>query len=368
MGLEIPEKEQLQSKQPKFRLNMDSRERVFRAFNFKEADKVPAWFGSSPEFLQKAMNALNMDEEGVRKRFGDDFRRVYGVYQEPGYQVSKTATWKSPFGVERIGIGFGQPTTHPLKDITTVKEAFDYYSPNPDWVNVSNIKNDADKYHREFAILGGDWSPFWHDAVDLFGMEELFIKMYEYPEVVKTVIDQIVNYYYVVNEHIFDAAGDSIDVFFIGNDFGSQTGPLLGIDLFSEFLLPSLKKLIDLGHSYNHKVMLHCCGSIRLLLPLMIEAGLDGIHPLQPDCYGMEPSKLKKDFGDKILLNGGIDSHNILINGKSDYVKRETIRILDIMAPGGGYVAGASHDYILEETPFENVLAMFDAISEYQLA
>jgi uroporphyrinogen decarboxylase len=346
---------------------MTSRERVTRAFDFKESDKVPAWCGASPEFLQKAMLALNTDEEGVRRRFGDDFRRVYGIYKEPGYHLSDGATWKSPFQVERRGIGYGQPVTHPLKEATTVKEVLDYQWPDPEWVDVSNIKNEADRYQREFAILGGDWSPYWHDAIDLMGMQELYMKMYEYPDVVHALLDQVVKYYYKVSENIFETAGDSIDIFFIGNDFGSQAGPLLGPDLFEEFLLPQLKKLIDLGHRYGHKTMLHCCGSVSLLLPSMIKAGLDGIHALQPDCYGMDLSELKKDFGSKILLNGGIDSKRVLINGTPEFVKKETRRVLDIMAPGGGYVAGASHDYILEETSFENVLAMFDTITDYRM-
>ena len=80
---------------------MTSRERIKRAFDFKESDKVPAWCGASPEFMQKAMQALNTDEEGVRRRFGDDFRRVYGVYKEPGYKISEGTTWKTPFQVER---------------------------------------------------------------------------------------------------------------------------------------------------------------------------------------------------------------------------------------------------------------------------
>jgi uroporphyrinogen decarboxylase len=344
---------------------MTSKERVQRAFSFKESDKVPAWFGSSPEFMQIAMKALQTDEEGVRRRFGDDFRRVSGVYKEPGYHLSPGATWKSPFQVERTGLGYGQPLSHPLKDATTVNEVLDYPWPDPDWVDVSNVRRDAEKYRGEFAILGGDWSPYWHDAVDLMGMEELYVKMYEYPDVVHALIDQIVRYYYAVSENIFEAAGASIDIFFIGNDFGSQTGPLLGRELFEEFLLPPLKRLIDLGHRYGHKTMLHCCGSVRLLLPLMIEAGLDGIHALQPDCCGMDTFELKSKFGKQIVLNGGIDSKRVLIQGNLDLVRKETRRVLEIMTPDGGYIAGASHDYILEETPFENVLAMFDTILEY---
>jgi uroporphyrinogen-III decarboxylase len=98
----------------------------------------------------------------------------------------------------------------------------------------------------------------------------------------------------------------------------------------------------------------------------MIQAGLDGVHALQPFCAGMEPAQLKKDFGGRILLNGAIDSQRVLIDGTPGFVRDETRKILDIMSPGGGYVAGASHDYLLEETPVQNVLAMFDAIQEYR--
>jgi uroporphyrinogen decarboxylase len=78
----------------------------------------------------------------------------------------------------------------------------------------------------------------------------------------------------------------------------------------------------------------------------------------------MDLRKLKADFGDKILFNGAVDSHHVLLNGTPDYVRQVTCEVLDIMMPGGGYVAGASHDAILEETPLENVLAMFDTIRE----
>jgi uroporphyrinogen decarboxylase len=79
----------------------------------------------------------------------------------------------------------------------------------------------------------------------------------------------------------------------------------------------------------------------------------------------MDLAKLKADYGGKILFNGAIDSHHVLIDGTPDLVRQRTRQVLDIMAPGGGYVAGASHDYILEETPVENVVAMFDTVGEY---
>jgi uroporphyrinogen-III decarboxylase len=79
----------------------------------------------------------------------------------------------------------------------------------------------------------------------------------------------------------------------------------------------------------------------------------------------MNLKELKKEFGDKIVFNGCIDSHHVLIDGTPEYVRSETKRTLEIMKEGGGFIAGASHDYILEETPVENVLAMFEAIRDF---
>ena len=345
---------------------MTSRERVLAAFAHTEPDRVPAWCGSSPEFWQKAKSALGLDDEGLKRRFGDDFRRVYAVYKGPAPGLSDGATWKSPFGVERTGIGYGQPLSHPLATAASVRDVDAYPWPDPSWMDVSGVKREADAHAGQYAILGGDWSPFWHDVIDLVGMERLYYMMYDQPELASLLFTRVTDFYWAVSRNIFEAASSSIDIFFIGNDFGSQTGPLLGVDLFERFALPSLVRLIDLGHRCGLKVMMHCCGGFRPLIPSMIRAGLDGVHALQPFCEGMEPAALKRDFGGRLLLNGAIDSQRVLIEGTPDLVRDQTRRVLAIMSPGGGYVAGASHDYILEETPLANVLAMFDTIREYR--
>jgi len=349
-----------------------SKDRVLVAFEHRDPDKPPRWCGASPEFLEKAKRELNLDEEGLRRRFGDDFRRVFSGYTGPVQAFTSESdfkteiTWVSPFGVPRSGIGYGQPLSHPLSGADTVARIQDYPWPDPDWIEVSGIRMSASQWSDEFAILGGEWAPFWHDAIDLVGHEQLYYLMYDYPEVAEKLLELITDYYYAGSERTFEEAGDLIDIFFIGNDLGSQTGPLLGLDLFRRFLLPQLKRLIDLGHRYGLKVMLHCCGGFRPLIPDLIDAGMDGLHALQPDAVGMDPAGLKRDFGEKILLNGSIDSKHILIDGESpEWVRERTREILRIMAPGGGYVASASHDTILEETPVENVLAMFDAVEDF---
>ncbi|MFC1692750.1 uroporphyrinogen decarboxylase family protein [Candidatus Latescibacterota bacterium] len=343
---------------------MIPRDRVLTAFEHKDPDRVPTWCGASPEFLEKAKRELGIDDEGLLLRIGDDFRRVFARYAGPEFTLSPGAIYRTPFGIERLGIGYGQPLSHTLAN-ATLANIHNYPWPNPEWMDISQIRNDVRKYEGHYAILGGDWSPFWHDAIDLLGMENLYYKMYDSPILVDAVMEHIVDYYASVSQRIFDAAANVIDIFFIGNDFGSQAGPLIGEKLFRRFLLPHLERLIDLGHTYGKKVMLHCCGGFAPLIPSMIEAGLDGLHAIQPDCHGMCLRKLKADFGDKILFNGCIDSRNVLINGTPDSVREKTCEVIDIMKTGGGFVAGASHDTILEETPLENVLMMFDTIREY---
>jgi len=347
---------------------MNSRERVLAVLKNEKSDRTPCWCGASTEFWEKAKKELNLDDEGLRQRFGDDFRRVIAPYNGPIFPLKfKNAKYRSVFGVERDGMGYGQPLHHPLAE-ATLQDINNYPWPDPEWIDVSQLKKEAQEYQGQYAILGGEWSPFWHDAIDLLGMENLMIKMFLEPELVKSVLDKIVDYYLAVNQRIFEVASDEIDLFFIGNDFGGQTGPLISPELFEEFISPQLERLIKLGHSYGLKVQMHCCGGVRELIPLMIEAGLDALHALQPDCTGMNLSELKTRFGSKIVLNGGIDSKRILINGTVDYVKEKTSEILEIMTQGGGYIAGASHDSILEETPVENVLAMFDTITNYRIS
>ena len=344
---------------------MTPRERVLTAFEHQEPDQVPVWCGASVEFWEKSKRELGIDDdEALRVRFGDDFRRVTAPYTGDTKPLPEGVTYRTVFGVERQGLGYGQPLSHPLAN-ATLDEVHAYPWPDAKHLDVSKIRAEAESYNKQYAILGGDWSPFWHDAIDLLGMEQLYLLMYDEPEVVDAVMKHMVDYYTAANKRIFAEAGSAIDILFIGNDLGSQNGPLLSPAQFERFVLPELKRLIDIGKSHGVKVMMHCCGGFAPLIPALIDAGLDGVHAIQPCCAGMDLRELKREFGDKILFNGAIDSQHVLIDGTPETVREQTREVLKIMMPGGGYVAGASHDTILEETPVENVIAMFEAVREF---
>ena len=336
---------------------MTPKDRVFSAFAHEPPDRVPLWIGASSDFWEHAKAQLSLDEEALRVRLGDDFRRVFA--RLPGLPPNTTV-----MGIERHGLGYGQPVNHPLAD-ADLAQIDAYPWPDPADLDVSHLRAEAWAYGGEYAILGGDWAPFWHDAIDLFGMERLCYLFYDAPELVDAVLVRLVDYYAEASARIFDAAAGVIDIYFMGNDYGSQTGPLVSEGLFKRFLLSHQSRLIHLAHDYGVPAMLHCCGGIAPLIPSLMEAGLDALHAVQPSARGMDLATLKREFGAKMVFNGAIDSQHVLIAGNPASVREQTRKVLEIMAPGGGYIAGASHDTILGETPLENVLAMCDAIREY---
>ena len=348
-----------------------SRERVLTALDHREADRVPCWLGASPEWKALACAHLGLpDDESLMAYLGDDFRRVFSRYAGPDHAhptkalQHAEATYRTPFGIERHGYGYGMPLNEPLKGVQSLAEIEAYGWPDPDWVDVSHLREEALQYDRAYAILGGEWSPFWHDVIDLLGFDALIYLMYDRPELVDAVITRVADYYLEVNRRIFDASGDAIDILFIGNDLGAQSGPMIGPDHFRRFLLPPLKRFVDLGHAFDKRVILHTDGSVRALIPDMIAIGLDGMQSVQSHSHGMELEGLKRDFGAQFNFMGGVDTQ-ALIEGTAEDARRLTLETLRIMKPGGGFIASPSHDYLLPETPVENVIVMYETLREH---
>jgi uroporphyrinogen decarboxylase len=338
------------------------RYRFLSAFNKNKAEAVPRWLGASREFIAKACLELQMDEEQFHKRIRDDVR---WLEVDP---IGQSSSRTDAFGIERGGLGYGQPLQHPLQGNPTIDALRNFDWPNPDDVDISMIRDRLSILGEEYAIAGGSWSPFWHDAIDLVSMETLACQMYDDPIFVETLLARIVDYYITLCTRIFEEAGDRIDLFFLRNDFGTQLGPIISPDHFKRFISPCLKRFTQLSHRYNIKVMLHSSGGILPLIPAIIESGIDALHALQPDCPGMQSAPLKKSFGKNLVLSGAIDARNILRTGTPELVRLQVLEKLRIMAPGGSYIAAPSVDAITEDTPVENIIAMYDAIDEFKMS
>jgi uroporphyrinogen decarboxylase len=175
-------------------------------------------------------------------------------------------------------------------------------------------------------------------------------------------LDRLVEIHLANLERFLDAVGSSIDVVLFGDDLGMQKGPQMSTAMYEEFFKPRHAQLWQTAKELSGaKVMLHCCGGVRPLLPHLIEAGLDAINPVQISCDGMDTAGLKKDFGDKLTLwGGGCDTHHVLPLAAPDEIRDHVRRQIAILEPGGGFVFQQVHN-ILADVPPQNVIAMFEA-------
>lgn len=194
-------------------------------------------------------------------------------------------------------------------------------------------------------------------------MDNFLMDLLECPETVEGLLDALMEKHMQTLEKVCKAVGDVVDIIRFGDDLGMDTGPFMSPATYRSLFKPRHAMLC--GYVKKHskmKTFLHSCGSIRALLPDLIEAGFDIINPVQTACQGMEPRRLKQDFGKDITFwGGGVDTRRILNQGKPEDVHRNVRENIDIFAPGGGFVFGAIHN-ILPDVPPENIEAMFRAV------
>lgn len=212
------------------------------------------------------------------------------------------------------------------------------------------------------AILGVIWSAHFQDACAAFGMENAFVQMHEAPAIVHAVVERIVEFYLKANAIFFEATQGTLDAVLIGNDFGAQTGLMLSADMIRRFALPGTRRLVAQAKSYGLKVVHHSCGAVRDIIPDLIDAGVDVIHPIQALADGMEPRGLKADFGDRVSFCGGVDAQHLLVYGTPDQVRASVRELMRIFPTG--LIISPSHEAILPDTPPANIGAMFDALRE----
>jgi uroporphyrinogen decarboxylase len=159
--------------------------------------------------------------------------------------------------------------------------------------------------------------------------------------------------------------GPYIDIILFGDDLGMQTGPLMSPRMYREFFKPRHARLWKRAKELaDVKVLLHCCGGVRPLLPELIDAGLDAINPVQITCKGMEAAGLKRDFGkDLTFWGGGCDTRWILAHATPAEVRDHVRQQVEVWRPGGGFVFQQVHN-ALADVPPENIVAMLDAVNE----
>ncbi len=186
------------------------------------------------------------------------------------------------------------------------------------------------------------------------------------PETVDRLLDRLVEIHLKNLASYLGAVGPYIDIILFGDDMGMQSGPQFSPEMYRRYFKPRHQLLWNRAKELaDVKVMLHCCGGIKPLLADMIDAGLDTSNPVQTSCVGMDFRGLKRDFGPSLCLwGGGCDTQSILPGASPEEIRRHVLERLEILAPGGGFIFQQVHN-IMADVPPENVVAMFEAVKEF---
>ncbi|UCF37343.1 MAG: methyltransferase [Acidobacteriota bacterium] len=224
------------------------------------------------------------------------------------------------------------------------------------------LRNSSDR-----AILGLFGGNLLESGQILFRNDVFLMLLAAEPDEAHTFLDALVERHLSQLERFLGLVGPFIDIIVFGDDLGMQTGPQISPAMYREFFKPRHARLWARARELAEvKIMLHCCGGVRPLLPDLIDAGLDAINPVQVSCRGMEADQLKRDFGERLTFwGGGCDTHRVLPSGTPDEVREHVRRQIQTLRPGGGFVFQQVHN-ILPEVPPENVIALFEAVNRYR--
>jgi len=193
--------------------------------------------------------------------------------------------------------------------------------------------------------------------------DNFFMLLAGEPERAHRFLDRVLEIHLRNLDRFLQAVADFIDVIVFGDDLGMQSGPQVSPAMYREFFKPRERLMWQRVKQLKPhlKIMLHCCGGVRELLPDLIEAGLEAINPVQITCRGMEAEGLKADFGGRLTFwGGGCDTREVLIHGTPAQVRDHVRRQVETWRPGGGFVFQQVHN-ILADVPPANIVAMYDA-------
>jgi uroporphyrinogen decarboxylase len=359
---------------------LNAKTRVRQALMHMPTDRVPFDFWADQVVSKKLMRVLGLDNmEDLLDHFHIDVRYIEGsVYNGPELKIHDDGSCLDIWGVRRKKIFYNQGnpgkgyyehvTDHPLASAETARDVERYQSwPSADWYDYSKVEQAAD-LHSEYAVIcGGDRlnrTAQLKTAMYLRGVEQIMLDLASNGRLAEAIIEKTVDFYLEYNKRIFENAHGKIDIFFMGDDFGTQNGLMMSLPMWRRYFRPGFRKFIDLAHQYGIKVMHHSCGAIEPLIPDFIACGLDILQSLQPRAAGMDLAGIKQKYGSDICFQGGMDIQKTMPFGTAADVRNEAGRVLKALAPGGGYIFCTAHN-IQAETPTENILALYEAAMEY---
>jgi uroporphyrinogen decarboxylase len=343
---------------------MTPRERWLAVLKREKPDRIPMDYWATGEVNEKLCRHLGCDlDEAMRRLHIDRPFVVTGRYVGPPLKPNTNV-----FGVQTRPVDYGtgiynEAVNAPLANCKSVEEIESTYEfPSPDWWDYSHLP-EAIKGHEHEPIQGGGSEPFLIYK-QLRGEEQAFVDLVENPDIVDYVLDKLFELAYQNTLRIFETIPGKVVITYVAEDLGSQTGLMYSPKHIRRYLLPRMKRMIELTKQHGSYVFHHDDGAIREILPDLVDAGIEVLNPVQWRCPGMDREGLKRDFGDRLIFHGAMDNQYTLPFGTVEEVRQEVLDNYRILGAGGGYILAPCHN-IQAVTPVENIIAMYETGYEY---
>ena len=341
---------------------MTPKTRVQAALRKEPSDRIPVFMWFHPSTTRRLSQILEIPTQCVAEAMGND---VAQTWVNNNYAMEGIVHERDGEGhVDFWGIGwtkegeFNQITSFPLRGCSQ-KTCLAYCFPldNLDYL-VSRMEAVSPK-EREYFI-GVDVSPcvfemYWR----LRSMDEALVDMAADDVFVSKMFAKCADFAALLAKESIRRY--RVDWLWTGDDVAGQRGLIMNPVQWRALVKPHLERVVKVGKELHLPIAYHCCGSLREIIPDLIDIGITVLNPVQSMCPGMNPAELKKEFGEHLAFMGGLDTQRLLPEKTADEVYEATVRLIETMTvDGGGFILAATHT-VPPETPDENIFALFRA-------
>lgn len=349
---------------------MTPRQRTLALIEGRTPDRIPTDYWATPEFSDKLFAHLGVaDREAMCRKLHIDALNNLTPRSVRRPDPDGSITNHFGIGTRVVSYGTGSYTEYvvnPLADVQTPADVHLFDWPSTDDFDYSPITDALRTDDRYRAVCAGSFEPFLVYCA-MRGMELAFEDLLVNPDIADAILGHLFDFYYEHNRRIFEAGvidGEQrIDVFYLAEDLGGQTGPLVSLDVFRRFFMPNMLKMADLVRSHDVHVYYHTDGAAWIFLDDLInKVGIEVLNPIQWRCPGMERERLVDAYGKQIAFHGSMDNQQTLPFGTVDDVIAEVKESLAIYQDAR-WICAPCHN-IQAVSPVENVVAMYKTIHE----
>ena len=355
---------------------LNSRERYIAAINHQKPDRVPVELRFSAALEKRLKQDLKLDDQRLWEWIGQDSFTVrpsylYAVtpikYADPTCRVENNIyydIYQVPFKALDVGEGTylePMPVHPPLEDVETIQDLDNFPWPTTaDWdYSGLPVLLDAKPNKTLWCRSRG----CFQTATLMRGVEQLLVDMMLEEDLADAIFQHIFDFVYADAEKTLQAGNGQYTFIEYNDDVASQRGMIISPEMWRRFLKPRMKQFCDMAARYGAYVRYHSCGSVYEIIDDLIEVGVHILNPVQPMAANMDPREIKREFGDRICLNGAIDIQQLLPFGTPEEVKTEVKSLIRDLGENGGYILSAAHT-IQTDVPTANIIALVEAIHE----